>query len=95
MQRPPKPKFQLQTLRELVGAKVAEYQQRLEKARASVKAGEDFLKTKDKELRLAGETRARADQKASDVQTVLQERTASRQQAVARLQGFAATDLLS
>ncbi len=88
-------KVQLETLRESVGAKVAEYQQRLEKARASVKAGEDFLETKDKELRLAGETRARADQKASDVQTVLQERTASRQQAVARLQGFAATDLLS
>jgi uncharacterized protein (TIGR02680 family) len=88
-------RVQLETLQESVGAKVAEYQQRLETARASVTAGEDILQTKDKELRLTGETRARADQKASDAQIVLQERTASRQQAVARLQGFASTDLLS
>ena len=88
-------RVQLETLRESVGAMVAEFQQRLEKARAVVTTSEGFLENRDKELRLAGETRARADQKGSDAQTTLQERSASRQQAIVRLQGFAATDLLS
>lgn len=88
-------RVQLETLQESVGAEVAEYQQRLEKARASMTADEETLQTKETERRLAGEARARAGQKAGDAQTALQERTVSRQHAVMRLQGFAATDLLS
>jgi len=88
-------RVRLETLRESVGAKVAELQQRLEEARGAVTAGEALLDIKDRQLRLAGEARARAEQKVSDAQATLQDRNASRQQAIARLQGFVATDLLS
>jgi uncharacterized protein (TIGR02680 family) len=85
----------LQTLRESVGAKVDELQRRLKEAHESVSAGEKLEETKDEAMRLAGETRARAEQRVSGTQGTLEERSASRQQAIARLQGFAATDLLS
>jgi uncharacterized protein (TIGR02680 family) len=88
-------KVRLETLRELVGAKVEELQQRLKEAGASVSDGEMQLKTEADVRRVAGETRARGEQKAQDANATLQERSASRQQAVARLQGFAATGLLS
>ena len=67
----------------------------LKRPTLAVKAGETLLDEKDQELRRAGEARARSGQKASDAEAILQERSASRQQAIARLQGFAATDLLS
>jgi uncharacterized protein (TIGR02680 family) len=88
-------KVRLETLQESVGAKVAELQEKLAAARAVVKSGETELETKEKAASLAGEQRARTDQKVTSADDVLQERTAARQQAVARLQGFAATDLLS
>jgi uncharacterized protein (TIGR02680 family) len=88
-------KVRLDTLRDSVGAKVADLQQKLEAARTSVTAGETLLETNEGLQRGAGEARARAEQKAADADEVLQERVAARQQAVARLQGFAATDLLS
>lgn len=88
-------KVRLETLLESVGAKVAELQEKLAAARAAVKLSEGNLETQETEARLAGEHRARAEQKVTSADEVLQERIAARQQAVARLQGFAATDLLS
>jgi uncharacterized protein (TIGR02680 family) len=88
-------KVRLETLQETVGAKVAELQAKLQSARATVKLSETDLDDKEEQARLAGENRARADQKAASARDLLQERNAARQQAIARLQGFAATDLLS
>jgi uncharacterized protein (TIGR02680 family) len=88
-------KVRLDTLRESVGAKVEELQQRLKEAQASVNTGETLLDTEIEARRLAGEARARDEQKALDANTMLQERSVSRQHAVARLQGFAATGLFS
>ena len=61
----------------------------------SENTGEAVVDTKGNARRLAGEARAGAEQKVSGAQGTLDERTAGRQQAIARLQGFAATDLLS
>ena len=83
------------TLREAVGAKVEQLQERLADARKSVADGEKSLDEQAKTRRLAGEERARAEQKAQDAELTLQERSANRQQAVVHLQGFAATGLLS
>jgi uncharacterized protein (TIGR02680 family) len=88
-------KVRLETLQESVGTKVAELQEKLAAARTVVKLGETNLETKETAARLAGEQRARTEQKVSSADEVLEERTVARQQAVARLQGFAATDLLS
>jgi uncharacterized protein (TIGR02680 family) len=88
-------KVRLDTLRESVGAKVADLQQKLEAGRTSVNAGETLREVNEGVQRGAGEARARAEQKAADAEEILQERAAARQQAVERLQGFAATDLLS
>lgn len=88
-------RIRLETLRESVGAQVEELQQRLQDARASVNQGEQGLKRSNEALRLAGEERARAGQKAQDAQALLVERVAARQNAVGHLQGFAATGLLA
>ena len=87
--------IRLETLRESVGAKVEELQARITRARSAVRDGEDELKQHNDTLRLAGEARARAEQKAETAETTLAERTAARQHAVGQLQGFAATGLLS
>ena len=86
--------IRLQTLRESVGAKVEELQQRLTEARSTVTLGEQQLKQHNEALRKAGETRAKAEQKTQDAQTTLDERTNARQHAVVQLQDFAATGLL-
>lgn len=88
-------KVRLDTLQDSVGAIVAELQRKLEAARTSVADGERLLETKEGIQRSAGEARARADQKVTDAEGVLRERSAAREQAVVRLQGFAGTDLLS
>lgn len=88
-------KVRLDTLQESVGAKVAELQEKLAAARAAVKLSDADLETKEKAASLAGEQRARAEQKVTSADDILQERAVARQQAIARLQGFAATDLLS
>jgi uncharacterized protein (TIGR02680 family) len=85
----------LKILRESVGAKVEELQQRLREARQLVDQGEALLKTRGESLRLAGENRARAEQKAKDGESTLEERLATRQHAITQLQGFAATGLLA
>jgi uncharacterized protein (TIGR02680 family) len=88
-------KVRLETLRESVGAKVAELQQKLEAARVAVQLGEARVTETEGTARLAGEARAGAAQKVASANDLLQERAAARAQAVTRLQGFAATDLLS
>jgi uncharacterized protein (TIGR02680 family) len=88
-------KVRLETLHETVGVKVAELQAKLEAARAAVKLSEGDLEVKEEQTRVAGESRARTEQKAASAEGVLQERSTARQQAIARLQGFAETDLLS
>lgn len=88
-------RIRLETLRESVGAQVEELQQRLTDARSRVKHGEDALKRCGNALRLAGEERARVEQKTADAETTLKERTDARQSAVSQLQGFAATGLLA
>ncbi len=84
-----------ETLREAVGAMVEEMQRRLKEARSAVITGERLQKAEAEAQRLAGETRARSEQKAQDAEATLDERSATRQSAVVRLQGFAATGLLA
>ena len=88
-------RIRLQTLRESVGAKVEELQQRLKDARAAVTDGDALHKLRNEALRQAGEERARAEQKTQDADATLKERVAARQSAVDHLQGFAATGLLA
>lgn len=88
-------RIRLETLRESVGAQVGELQQRLKDARGSVSHDDALLKRRNEALRLAGEERARAEQKTQDAEATLAERVAARQDAVGHLQGFAATGLLS
>lgn len=88
-------RIRLETLRESVGAQVEELQQRLKDARTRVNHGEDAVKSCSNALRLAGEERARVEQKMQDAETTLKERTEARQSAVSHLQGFAATGLLA
>ena len=87
-------RIRLETLRESVGARVEELQQRLMQAREAVQQGETLRKTSDEALRSSGESRARAEQRTQDAQATLDERVATRQLAVSHLQGFAATGLL-
>lgn len=88
-------RVRVETLRESVGAKVDELQQRLKDTRGDVGQGELLLKHQAEALRVAGEARARAEQKALDADETLTERATTRHNAVARLQGFAATGLLA
>ncbi|TAN49088.1 MAG: TIGR02680 family protein [Methylococcaceae bacterium] len=88
-------RVRFETLRESVGARVDELQQRLVQAREAVREHDAAGKAASEALRKVGEARARAEQKAQDCAATLQERSAARQQAIAALQGFAATGLLS
>ncbi len=88
-------KTRLDTIRESVGDKVADFQQRLEKAEKAVIDGESFLDEKNAAMNAAGQNRARAEQNVSNGQAALRERAVIREQAIAHLQGFAATDLMS
>ena len=88
-------RIRLETLHETVGTKVAELQAKLEAARTALERSEADLRKMGENARSAGEERARAEQKVTSADELLQERIAGRQQAIARLQGFAATDLLS
>jgi uncharacterized protein (TIGR02680 family) len=87
-------RIHFETLNESVGAGVEELLQRLSRAREAVKLDEQSVKEHGETLRQAGEIRARAAQKTEDAQARLDERSATRQSAVAQLQGFAATGLL-
>ena len=87
-------RVRLATLREAIGAQVEELERRLRDARLAVDAGEATLKTEAEARRLAGEARARGEQRTQDAEAMLQERSATRQRGIAQWQGFAATGLL-
>lgn len=84
-----------QTLFETVGMKVEELQRRLEETRHAVERDEEDQKGVGDKLRLAGEARARAEQKQDGCTTTLEERRTTRQEAIAALQGFAAGGLMA
>jgi uncharacterized protein (TIGR02680 family) len=84
-----------QTLQESIGAEVEDVRRRLSEARSAVTTGQQRLNQQHEVRRLAGESRAQAEQKALSASTTLDERTAARQHAVVQLQGFAATGLLA
>lgn len=86
--------IRFETLRESVGAEVDDLRQRLSDARAAVTGNETKVKKYGEALREAGETRAKAEQKTADAENKLEERNATRQAAIVKLQGFAATGLL-
>ncbi len=85
----------LATLHESIGAQVDELHQRLRAARNAVTDGERQARAAGEAWRAAGEARARGEQKMRDAEATLQERADARQRAIAQLQGFAATGLLS
>ena len=87
-------RVRLETLRESVGARVEELQQRLMQVREAVQLAESLRRESGEALRSSGESRARAEQRTQDAQATLDERAATRQVAVGHLQGFAATGLL-
>ncbi|MFT3721803.1 TIGR02680 family protein [Pseudorhodoferax sp.] len=88
-------RIQWQTLRESIGAEVEAVRHRLAEARAAVQDGEAQQRLHNEARRVAGETRAKAEQRSHDAAATLDERAAARQHAVAQLQGFAATGLLA
>lgn len=85
----------LETLRESVGDKINEFQQRLQKAVAAVADGQALLDGRDAAIRTAIAATAAAEQSVAGAWAMLEERAAAREQTIARLKGFAATDLLS
>jgi uncharacterized protein (TIGR02680 family) len=84
-----------QELRDAVGARVEELQQRLAEAARAVKTGEHDVEVAAAALRQTGEARAVADTRAANAETVLKERIQSRAEAVGRFQAFTATGLLA
>jgi len=84
-----------QTLFETVGMKVEELQRRLEETRKAVERDDGEHKQVAEKLRHAGEARAKAEQKQDDCTTTLEERRSTRQEAIAALQGFAASGLMA
>ncbi|MDP1651003.1 MAG: TIGR02680 family protein, partial [Rubrivivax sp.] len=87
-------RVRLDTLRDAVGAQVEELERRQRDARRAVSAGEGALKSDTEAWRLAGEARARGEQKAQDAEVTLAERSATRQRGIVSWQGFASTGLL-
>jgi uncharacterized protein (TIGR02680 family) len=84
-----------ETLRGSIGAKVETLRQQIAEARREVDAGEDNQKAAGETFRKAGEARAVADEKAKRAEDVLAQRGQARAAAVARLQRFAESSLLS
>jgi uncharacterized protein (TIGR02680 family) len=88
-------KIRRDTIRESIGDKVAEFQLRLEKASKAVSEADGLFEEKGEAKVKAAEFRAGTQQRVNDSQETLQERADIREQAIARLKGFASTDLLS
>jgi uncharacterized protein (TIGR02680 family) len=84
-----------EVLRGAIGAKVEELRQQLVDARNAVTDGEAAEKARAEALRQAGEARAVALTQAETAEQALTQRTEDRSQAIAKLQRFAATTLLS
>ena len=87
--------IQLQTLQQTLGARVEELHRRLDQARRSVSDGEHQEREQQKNLRLAGERRARAEHQHETAEAALSERNQQRQQAITQWQRFAGTGLLA
>lgn len=85
----------LEVLRDTVGAKVEELQRKLADARDAVERCEASRKATNEVLRKAGEERAVANQKAEAAGALLQQCADAREAAVASLQQYAGTSLLS
>ena len=83
------------TLFESVGMKVEELQRRLEETRKRVEREDGEQVQVAQRLRLAGEARAKAEQKQDDCAATLAERRTTRQSTVATLQGFADSGLMA
>jgi uncharacterized protein (TIGR02680 family) len=81
-------------LSEAVGAKVDELMRQLAAARAGVEADETRLKHANEDLRVRGETRAVAREKADTASGLFEQRSTERADAVAGFQRFAAEGLL-
>jgi uncharacterized protein (TIGR02680 family) len=88
-------KTRLDTIRESVGDKVADFEQRLQKATAAVSDGQDLFDEQDAAIKMAIAARAAAEQKVTDTEATLRDRAVAREEAIAHLRGFAATDLLA
>jgi uncharacterized protein (TIGR02680 family) len=86
---------QLDVLREAVGAKVDELKQKLRDAIDAVSEGEGALGSFVKTLRICGEARAVAREKATTAEGVFLHNTEVRMQVVSKFQQFVATGLLS
>ena len=84
-----------EVLRETVGAQVDGLRQQLAEARRAVQAAETAQRSATETRRLAGETRARASAKDEAAESTLTQRAQARTTAVARLQHFADSSLLS
>jgi len=82
-------------LRDSVGAQVDGLRQQLAAARQEVDKADKAQRSATEVRRLAGEARARASAKAETTEDVLRQRTDARTTAVARLQHFADSSLLS
>ena len=84
-----------QVLRDAVGVAVQALRQQLADTRAAVTAADAAHKAATEALRMAGEQRAIASAKAEAADIALQQRLQARGDAVARLQRFAQSSLLS
>ena len=84
-----------EVLRETVGAQVDGLRQQLAEARQAVQAADAAQRSATEARRLAGEARARASAESESAESTLTQRTAARATAVARLQHFADSSLLS
>ncbi len=85
----------LGALRETVGPKVKELQQRMAEAQAAVDASEESMGLAIKALLTATSDHAVASEKATTANTTLEHRSQARAQAVSTFQRFAAAGLLS
>lgn len=84
-----------EVLQETVGAQVDDLRRQLAEARQAVQAADKDQREAAETRRLAGEARARASAKSEAAESALTQRTEARATAVARLQHFADSSLLS
>lgn len=84
-----------EVLQETVGAQVGDLRRQLAEARQAVQAADKDQRAAAEARRLAGEARARASAKSEVAESTLTQRAETRTTAVARLQHFADSSLLS
>ena len=84
-----------EVLRETVGAQVDGLRRQLAEARQAVQAADAAQRSATETRRLAGESRARANARSESTEHTLTQRSEARAAAVARLQHFADSSLLS